>query len=303
MKQDIEFKSKGDVCRGWLMTPDGPGPFPTVVMGGGWCYVKEIVMPSYAEYLLQAGLAAILFDYRNFGSSDGEPRQHVDPWRQVEDYKNAISFAETLPQVDVDRIGIWGISYAGGHVLIVGALDARVRCIVSIVAVVDGETHLHRAHGERRYAELLDLIAADRKRRFEQQDAGGTIPMSVPDPETTLSTWSHPAIHEVFTHLRDTEAPSHVHANTIESVELLRAYNVFPYARRILNTPTLMVVAENDNIAPWDLQIDAFNSIAAPKKKLAVIPDVTHMSLYSERTHLEIAGQEGAAWFREHIVP
>src|SRR5438874_8263465 len=139
MRRDVEFPSQGDLCRGWLITPEtGAPPYPAVVMAGGWCYVKEIVMPHYAEYILRAGLAVLLFDYRHFGASAGEPRQHLDPWAQIEDYKNAISFLETRPEVDPSRIGVWGISYSGGHVLIVGATDPRVRCIVSNIPVVDG---------------------------------------------------------------------------------------------------------------------------------------------------------------------
>ena len=99
MRRDIEFTSGGDTVRGWLYTPDtGDGPWPVIVMAGGWCYVKELVQPHYAELYAEAGFAAILFDYRNFGASDGARRQHIDPWMQIEDYKNAISFAETLPR-------------------------------------------------------------------------------------------------------------------------------------------------------------------------------------------------------------
>ena len=103
------------------------GPFPVVVMAGGWCYVKELVQPHVARHFADTGLAAILFDYRNFGSSDGTRRQHIDPNAQIEDYRNAISFAETLGEVDADRIGVWGLSYSGGHALILGATDPRVQ--------------------------------------------------------------------------------------------------------------------------------------------------------------------------------
>ena len=105
--------------------PEGDGPFPIVVMAGGWCYVKELVQPEYAKVFAGAGIAALVFDYRNFGDSDGDIRQHLDPWAQIEDYRNAISYAETLPGIRRDRIGIWGISYSGGHVLVVGATDPR----------------------------------------------------------------------------------------------------------------------------------------------------------------------------------
>jgi len=81
-------------------------------MAGGWCYVKEIVMPNYADYFVREGFAALIFDYRSFGASEGKLRQHLDPWWQIEDYRNAISYAETLPEVDAERIAIWGISYS-----------------------------------------------------------------------------------------------------------------------------------------------------------------------------------------------
>ncbi|MBT8250387.1 MAG: alpha/beta hydrolase, partial [Acidimicrobiia bacterium] len=109
MRRDIEFTSVGDTLRGWLYTPDqGEGPFPVIIMAGGWCYVKELVQTHVAEQFAEAGLAAVLFDYRNFGASDGARRQHIDPNAQIEDYQNAISFAETLPEVDPTRIGVWG---------------------------------------------------------------------------------------------------------------------------------------------------------------------------------------------------
>ena len=132
MRQDVEFQSEGVTVRGHLYRPDNAqGPLPIVVMAGGWCYVKELVQPHYADAFVRAGCAALVFDYRRFGASDGTPRQHLDPWDQIEDYKNAITFVSNLPEIDADRIGIWGISYSGGHVLIVGATDPRVKSVVS----------------------------------------------------------------------------------------------------------------------------------------------------------------------------
>src|SRR5258708_16065263 len=139
VKRDIEFMSKGSKVRGWLIMPDdSPGPYPVVVMAGGWCYVKEVVMPHYAEYFVRQGLATLIFDYRNLGASEAEPRQHLDPWAQIEDYSNAINFAETQTDLDSDRIGVWGISYSGGHALILAAIEPRIKCAVSNIAVIDG---------------------------------------------------------------------------------------------------------------------------------------------------------------------
>jgi fermentation-respiration switch protein FrsA (DUF1100 family) len=301
-KRPVEFLSKGTAVRGDLVLPAGQGPFPLLVMGGGWCYVKEIVMPHYAEALVAAGCAVLMFDYRCLGASEGEPRQHIDPAMQVEDYKNAISYAETLTEIDADRIGVWGISYAGGHVLVVGATDPRVKCVVSNIPVVDGFENMRRVHGTARFNDLTEALLEDRRTRAKNGGAGGRMAFSTLTPHTELSTWPFPLIHKVFHDIKAQEAPRHEHWSTAESTELLLGYTVFPYARRITNTPVLMVVAEGDEITLWDLEIEAFNAIPSPRKRLAVIPKVSHMSLYSHKTHLQIAGKAAADFVREHLV-
>jgi len=302
MRKDIEFKSRGLTCRGCLYTPDeGEGPFPIIVMAGGWCYVKEIVMPQYAEMFANEGVATLLFDYRNFGASDGEPRQHIDPYEQIEDYKNGICFAETLEEVDSERIGIWGISYSGGHVLIIGATDPRVKCIVGVVPCVDGWSMQMRNHSNLGLRDLRDLVMEDRRKRFANDGKGGTIPMSSLEPGV-LSVWPMEELNEVFMKLQKTVAPNHKHWSTIESLEGIWNYNVWGYLSRILDIPTLLVVGEGDDITPWDDQINAFNQIATPKKKLFVIPKSSHMTLYSNKTHVQIAAEASTEWFVEHLV-
>jgi pimeloyl-ACP methyl ester carboxylesterase len=231
--------------------------------------VKEIVMPQYADFFVNAGIAVLLFDYRNFGGSDGEPRQHLDPYAQIEDYKTAITFAQTLPEVDPERLGIWGISYSGGHVLCVGGTDPRVKCIVSTMPVVEGYKNMRRSHGPHHFARLQEAILEDRKKRLETGKSE-MIAMSTLDPENTLCTWPYPEATPVFEKFKETVAPLHVHENTIESVELLK--------------------------------IDAFNTIPSPDKKLFIIPEASHMTLYTNRNKLEIAGEAGRDWFVEHLI-
>jgi cephalosporin-C deacetylase-like acetyl esterase len=302
MKRDIAFESKGTTVRGWLTTPDaGSGPYPVVVMAGGWCYVKEIVMPHYAEFFLKQGIATLLFDYRNCGASDGTPRQHLDPWMQIEDYRNAISFATKQPDLDPARVGIWGISYSGGHALVLAASDSRIQCVVSNIAVVDGFQNMRRVHGERLFPRLLEAIQDDREQRYAT-GKGGYIPMSSEDPEHELSTWPFPDVYQIFNEIKQREAPAHEHRSTLESVELLMQYSVYPYARRILRTPVLMVVAENDDKTLWDLEIDVYNQIPAANKKLVLLPTVTHMSLYNKQSHLQVAATAAAQFLHEHLV-
>ena len=188
MPLDVEFRCARDTIRGHLYLPQGEGPFPGVVMAGGWCYVKELVQPEYARVFAAAGIAALVFDYRCFGTSSGEPRQHIDPWAQIEDYHTAISFLESRPEIDAGRLGVWGISYSGGHVLIVGAADPRVRCIVSNIPVVDGWRSMKQVHGALAFRRLQALILDDRRNRLSK-DEYGYMPMSTEDPARVLSTW------------------------------------------------------------------------------------------------------------------
>ncbi|HTF46100.1 MAG TPA: alpha/beta fold hydrolase, partial [Pseudonocardia sp.] len=127
-RRDIEFDAEGVTLRGWFYPAEGAsGRAPTVVMAHGFSAVKEMYLDSFAEVFAAAGLNALVFDNRNFGASDGEPRQEIDPWAQVRDYRHAITYAGTRPDVDPSRIGVWGSSYSGGHVLVVAAIDRRVK--------------------------------------------------------------------------------------------------------------------------------------------------------------------------------
>ncbi|MEO6124677.1 MAG: alpha/beta fold hydrolase [Ilumatobacteraceae bacterium] len=298
---NVEFPSEGITLRGHLYLPEGPGPHPVVVMAGGWCYVKELVQPDYARVFVAAGVAALVFDYRTMGDSDGEPRQHLDPWQQIEDYKNAISYAETRPELDSKRIGIWGISYSGGHVLIVGATDSRVKCIVSNIPVIDGHKTMRLVHGAIRFRELSELILDDRRNRLATGKFG-YLPMSTATPADELTTWPFPEVTSAFTMLKETEAPNHDHRNTIASVEMLLNYDPSGFAPRILNTPTLMTVAERDDITMWDDEIRVFNAIGTAKKRLFVFDETSHMTLYSNKSRLEIAAEQGRSWLVEHLV-
>lgn len=302
VSRKVNFKSEGHTLSGVLVLPEGAkGPVPVVVMGGGWCYVKEIVMPHYGKDIVAAGSAVLMFDYRNFGESSGERRQHINPWEQIEDFRSAVSYAETLPEIDPNRIGVWGISYAGGHAIAVAAIDSRVKLAVSNIPVVNGYENMRRVHGALRFNDLEELFLEDRRARANGGN-GGRLPMSSLTPATELSTWPFPTIHKVFHDIKGREAPNHEHWSTTESTELLLNYDVAPFAKRIYDKPILMVVAEGDEITLWDLEIATFHSIPSARKELAVIPKVSHMSLYSQQDHLTRAGAAAVDFIRRHLV-
>jgi fermentation-respiration switch protein FrsA (DUF1100 family) len=300
-KEQVSFESEGVTVRGDLYLPDnGTAPYPVVVMAGGWCYVKELRQPDYAKAFLAAGIAALIFDYRYLGASDGEPRQHIDPWAQIEDYKNAISYVETRSELDSERIGVWGISYSGGHSLILAAVEPRVKVAVANVPVIDGYQNMWRVHGTERFRLLRQTILDDRRKRAATGEYG-YLPMSS-DPKEGLSTWPFEEVRSVFVELKRTQAPSHEHRNTIASVELLLQYNALPYASRIVDTPFLMVTASGDDITLEDVELQAFNDIKTPVKRLLVLPQTSHMTLYSNLSRLEIAANAATQWYVEHLV-
>lgn len=307
MHREVEFHSdtRTEMIRADLFTPDtDDGPWPLVIMGGGWCYVKELIMPEYAKYFVDAGVAVLIFDFRHFGASDGEPRQHIDPWKQIADYRSAIDAVSYLDEfradIDPERIGVWGISYSGGHVLAVGALDPRVKCIVSQIPVIEGMYNSMRAHGSVGFRELTALVNEDRKNRY-LTGIHGHIPHSG-DPKTEVATWPHPETKPIFLKIKETTAPRHEHFSTVQSVEFVWAYNVRPYLPMILDTPTLMIVAEGDDLTMWEREIPAFNEIATTKKKLFVQQSSSHMSMYSDMSHLQVAAHEAANWLGQWLV-
>ncbi|MEC3947952.1 alpha/beta hydrolase [Sphingobium sp. HWE2-09] len=302
MEQRVEFKSSGETIQAVLRRPEGlEGDVPLVIMAGGWCYTKEIVMPHYSKFFEEIGCATLAFDYRNFGESTGSPRQHVDPWEQIEDYRNAISFARTLPDIDHDKTGIWGISYSGGHVLIVSALDNRPAFAISTIPVIDGKQTMRRTHGEARFGALNALIAGDRERRFSGQQ-GEMMPMSPEiSPHNELTTWPFPHVREAFMMIKANEAPLHEHVNTIHSTELLLSYRAIPYAKEIYDTPVLMTLAHGDNITSADLEVDAFNNIPNPRKELVSVRGVDHMSIYRDVAHLGVVARVQQAWLKRFL--
>jgi hypothetical protein len=87
----------------------------------------------YAESFRDAGFAVLLFDHRNFGISDGEPRQQINKWVQARGYRDAMSFLATRPDIDASRIAIWGDSMSAAEVIVVGSIDRRAKAVIAQV--------------------------------------------------------------------------------------------------------------------------------------------------------------------------
>ena len=160
--QDIEFRTSDNVTlRGWLIRPKGIAvdqKLPCLIMSSGFTATIEIELKTFAEKLIaRAPISCLVYDHRGFGYSDakeGQPRQEVIPSQQISDMSDAITYAQSRLDVNADRIGLWGTSYSGGHVLHVGAFDRRAKIILSQVPCTDGWANMHRLVGPDQWAEV-----------------------------------------------------------------------------------------------------------------------------------------------------
>jgi fermentation-respiration switch protein FrsA (DUF1100 family) len=297
MRRDIEFKSEDLTLRGWLYVPDGATkPVPTVVMAHGFSCLKEMFLDKYAEVFVKDGLAVLVYDNRSFGDSDGEPRLEVDPMAQVRDYQSAISFAQTLPEVDKGRIGIWGTSYTGGHVLIVGAIDKRVKCVVSQVPVVSGSRNIHRAVREDFAPELVSRFYADRAARYAGKEPA-MVPVASRDPNAVCA---FPGINafEAFQGAQQTVAPQWRNEVTLRSLELFMAHETFGYVDKIGPVPLLMIVEDADTLGAVDQSLDIYNRAHEPKK--LVMLHGGHFDAYVRDQ--AVTARVASEWYVEHLI-
>ncbi|MDE3069213.1 MAG: alpha/beta fold hydrolase [Acidobacteriota bacterium] len=137
-RSDVRFASGETECAAWLYLPERTEPGPAVVLGHGLGAIKEMGLDAYAERFAGAGYAALVFDYRHFGASGGEPRQLLDIKRQLADWAAALRFARAAPQIDSERIAIFGSSFGGGHVILTAARDQRVAAAIAQCPFTDG---------------------------------------------------------------------------------------------------------------------------------------------------------------------
>lgn len=140
MRTDVTIPSGNDTLAAWLYLPErhnGRKP-PVIVMAHGLGAVKEMRLDAYAERFVAAGYACLVFDYRHFGGSTGEPRQLLDIGRQLEDWEAAIAWARGCHDVDGSRVVLWGTSFGGGHAIWMAAEDGNVAAAIAQCPFTDG---------------------------------------------------------------------------------------------------------------------------------------------------------------------
>lgn len=294
MRRDIEFPAGGLTLRGWLYTPeDADGPVPAVVVAHGFSCVKEQSLDVVGQAMADRGLAALVYDHPNFGDSDGTPRQHIDPWQQIHGYRYAIGFAQTLDEVDADRIGVWGTSYSGAHCIVLGARDQRVKAIAAQVPMLAGLPNILRLN-ETMHAwhPLLDILDEDRD-RWARGEEPAMIPVCSDDPATPHA---FPGLrtYEFFHGFGETSWRNEC---TVRSIDLCLEYDPTPYLKDLDTTPALFVIGEDDITTPTDLALEGYAQIRG-EKELVVIPG-DHYTSYVEG--IDIASGAAADFFARRL--
>jgi len=294
-RNDVEFRAMdGTTLSAWLYRPaELRGPAPAVTMAHGFGATKEHGIDKVARAFAEAGFVVLLHDHRNFGTSGGTPRHDIDPWRQIEDWRQAITYLESLDHVAPDHIGLWGTSYAGGHAIVLGATDRRLRAVVAQTPTIDGY-----AAGLRRVAphDLAAVEAAlDDDLRAQLRGA---------PPQTRKLVDSDPSVSAQY-HARDTvdfllqPVPPGIWRNeiTLQSNRRARMYEPGQWVGRVSPTPLLMIVAEHDTTALTDLALAAYERALEPKQ-LVILPGGHYAGYFDE---FERSSQAAIDWFGHHL--
>lgn len=137
-RSEVTITVDGDDIAAWFYEPTSPGPHPIIVLGNGFALTRGAGLDRYAERFSQAGIAALAFDYRSFGCSQGRPRQQACPSRQLADWRAVIDYARRHPRLRRDAVAAWGFSFAGGHVISLSAERLGLAAVIALCPFVNG---------------------------------------------------------------------------------------------------------------------------------------------------------------------
>ncbi len=295
MRKAVSFNSKGLQCRGWLYVPDhlGERKAPAVVMAHGLSAVKDQALPDYARQFTAAGFVTLVFDYRFFGDSEGEPRCQLFPLEMIEDYRNAITWVSDQPEVDPQRIGIWGTSFSGGYVLYLGSFDRRVKAVVAQVPNVASPESRHARSPEKWESDSQAMI----KDRIERYKTGAMDYIKVVAPQGESCIIPGKPDYDYFMESQ-AAAPNWRNQLTRESLEKMREFDPVGSIGLMAPTALLLIPGERDELISFDAVKKVYERAGEPKA-LHALP-ITHFEIYHE-PWLSKAAEAAIEWFRRYL--
>jgi fermentation-respiration switch protein FrsA (DUF1100 family) len=301
MRSEIEFEGyDGTRLRGWWYAPQTQGRAPAIAMAHGFSAVKEMALDEYAERIHAAGVGVLVYDHRNFGASDGTPRQEIDPWGQVWDFRRALDWLETRPEVDPARLGLWGSSFSGGEVIIVGACDRRVGAVVANVPLAGLPGVAYGDTGEA-FAGIRDWVLRD-PNGVDRSQEPVVGPFAVVAEEGAGLDAYLPQSESAEWFLAMGARPGSTWQNRIT---LRNAFGGTPpfdpgqCVAHVAPTPLLFVVASEDRVAAAEVAFDAFARAGEPKALETIAGH--HFAPYAG-AGLELAASAASAFLAKHLA-
>ena len=291
MKQrDAHFYSEGCKLLADVYLPDDMKPGekrPGIVLCHGYSGIRNLILPDYAKVFTDAGFPCLGFDYRGFNGSEG-PKWRIQALEQIDDIRNAITYFETLAEVDAEHIGIWGTSNGGAHVVYAAGVDKRVKAAVGQVGYGDGWRLLMDIRNPKEREELLATLAADRKQRVLTGKGGAADTASLlasPQTKETFAAWL-PAMPDLYC-----EIPW-------QSAEATMEYRPIDVVHKIAPRALMLIGAEQDDLCKIDGYKEVFDKAGEPKKWVQY--PITHYQIYTPEW-VAPSAKAAAEFFTEHL--
>jgi fermentation-respiration switch protein FrsA (DUF1100 family) len=298
-KKKVEFLSEGYKIMGNLFRPDNfkeGDVLPAVVMAGPMTGVKEQVAGLWAEHLAKAGFVTLAFDHRNFGESEGTPRQHEDPAKKIEDLKNATSFLGSLSEVDESELGACGISMGGGYALQLAAWDRRIKAVSIVASGLNlGDTFLEMI-GKDALVKRLQELNASRQKHYETGEVQ-YIPAVATENKPAAMIGDEP--FEYYGTSRSW-SPGWINRYTTESLENLMSFNAVSHAHHVAPTPLLIIHGKNDKYCLPKFAQEVYDKAGKPKE-ITWVDAPNHIDLYDVEKYVEPAINKTVEWFNKYL--
>jgi fermentation-respiration switch protein FrsA (DUF1100 family) len=296
MRKRISYYSDGLKLSGILSTPENSRKgrhFPGVVLVPGFMSTADAFFPGFAEELNAGGFVSLTMDFRGFGESEGV-RGEVIPYLQIYDARNAISYLQSRPEVNPDKIAVLGVSLGGGEVAYIAAQDRRVKCVASMVLVGDGERRMRRFRTEQEWETLMQKVQEDRINRVltgKSKDFHGFL------EEGTDSVLIMPP--ELSSSLKSAEQVEKEKGNrtTLATVDGWLDYKPEDIIDKVSPTPIIFVQAEKDELEADDAEI-LYRKAKEPKK-LFTLEGGVHFDVYGKRT--DEVMKPVLEWFEQYL--
>ena len=287
----ISFFSEGSRLIGNLFLPAGMQPGeqrPGIVLCHGFTGVRQLMLPDYARRFAEAGFIALIFDYRGFGESEG-PKWRLLPLEQVDDIRNALTWLATQPEVDTQRMGLWGTSFGGAHVPYVAGVDTRVKAAVAQVGFDTGERFLLSVRSESERAELQRQLEKDRRLRVIEGQGRRIDPFERALRNPQASGFIGKALQS-YPHMRC--------LLSWQTWEKTLEYRPLDVVDKITPRALLLIAAEHDTICPPAGYQQLYERAGEPKK-LIMLP-ISHYDIYVGPWFDESAKQ-AVEWFTAYL--